>query len=131
MINYQFFPRSHGVTPEIKAIIDCFKQIETKLEDERSVTSSLVPHSFDSLLSVAFPEATLESTWICATLPPRWFQAASPSVIETISVSARTASESAAQMAQIALQGKLPLVFMGCIISQPCAMRLRRKGGCV
>lgn len=34
MINYQFFPRSHGVTPEIKAIIDCFKQIELQLEEE-------------------------------------------------------------------------------------------------
>lgn len=34
MINYQFFPRSHGVTTEIKAIIDCFKQIEPQLEDE-------------------------------------------------------------------------------------------------
>ena len=34
MINYQFFPRSHGVTPEIKAIIDCFKMIEPQLENE-------------------------------------------------------------------------------------------------
>ena len=34
MINYQFFPRSHGVTTEIKAIIDCFKQIEPQLEEE-------------------------------------------------------------------------------------------------
>ena len=34
MINYQFFPRSHGVTTEIKAIIDCFKQIESQLEEE-------------------------------------------------------------------------------------------------
>ena len=34
MINYQFFPRSHGVTHEIKAIIDCFKMIEPQLEDE-------------------------------------------------------------------------------------------------
>ena len=34
MINYQFFPRSHGVTPEIKAIIDSFKKIESQLEDE-------------------------------------------------------------------------------------------------
>ena len=34
MINYQFFPRSHGVTPEIKAIIDCFKQIEIQLGDK-------------------------------------------------------------------------------------------------
>ena len=24
MIQYQFFPRSVGVTPEIKAIVDCF-----------------------------------------------------------------------------------------------------------
>ena len=34
MISYQFFPRSHGVTQEIKAIIDCFKKIEPQLEDE-------------------------------------------------------------------------------------------------
>lgn len=33
MINYQFFPRSHGVTKEIQAVIDCFKKIETTLED--------------------------------------------------------------------------------------------------
>lgn len=33
MINYQFFPRSHGVTSEIQAIIDCFKKIEPTLED--------------------------------------------------------------------------------------------------
>lgn len=33
MINYQFFPRSHGVTPEIKAIINCFKKIEPELVD--------------------------------------------------------------------------------------------------
>lgn len=33
MINYQFFPRSHGVTSEIQTIIDCFKKIEPILED--------------------------------------------------------------------------------------------------
>lgn len=33
MINYQFFPRSHGVTLEIQAVIDCFKKIETTLDD--------------------------------------------------------------------------------------------------
>jgi hypothetical protein len=32
MINYQFFPRSHGVTPEIQAVIDCFKKVEPLLE---------------------------------------------------------------------------------------------------
>ena len=34
MIKYQFFPRSHGVTPEINSIIGCFRQIEPQLEEE-------------------------------------------------------------------------------------------------
>lgn len=34
MINFQFFPRSHGVTPEIKAVIDCFKIVEPELEQK-------------------------------------------------------------------------------------------------
>ena len=34
MINYQFFPRSHGVTPEIKAVINCFKKMESQIEQE-------------------------------------------------------------------------------------------------
>ena len=42
MINYQFFPRSHGVTTEIKAIIDCFKQIEPLLEENVQRTSNEV-----------------------------------------------------------------------------------------
>ncbi len=33
MINFQFFPRSHGVTPEIQVVIDCFKKIEATLAD--------------------------------------------------------------------------------------------------
>ena len=33
MINFQFFPRSHGVTPEIKVVIDCFKKVEHVLDD--------------------------------------------------------------------------------------------------
>ena len=28
MINYQFFPRSHGVTPQIRDIINCFKRVD-------------------------------------------------------------------------------------------------------
>lgn len=33
MINYQFFPRSQGVIPEIQVVIDCFKKIESILND--------------------------------------------------------------------------------------------------
>ena len=49
MINYQFFPRSHGVTKEIEAIIDCFKKIEPTLEDgqhrvSNDVLALLRPH---------------------------------------------------------------------------------------
>lgn len=28
MINFQFFPRSHGVTPRIREIIECFKTVD-------------------------------------------------------------------------------------------------------
>lgn len=40
MINFQFFPRSHGVTPEIQAVIDCFKKIETTLDDGKHRVSN-------------------------------------------------------------------------------------------
>lgn len=30
MINFQFFPRSHGVTSEIRDIIDCFKNVDAE-----------------------------------------------------------------------------------------------------
>lgn len=49
MINFQFFPRSHGVTPEIQTVIDCFKKIETTLADgqhrvSNDVLALLRPH---------------------------------------------------------------------------------------
>ena len=34
MINYQFFPRSHGITPEMNAIIECFKIVEPQIEQQ-------------------------------------------------------------------------------------------------
>lgn len=30
MINYQFFPRSHGITPEINEVIECFKRVDAE-----------------------------------------------------------------------------------------------------
>lgn len=30
MINFQFFPRSHGVTSEIRDIIECFKKVDAE-----------------------------------------------------------------------------------------------------
>lgn len=30
MINYQFFPRSHGLTSEMKAIVDCFVAVDAE-----------------------------------------------------------------------------------------------------
>lgn len=30
MVNYQFFPRSRGVTPNILKIINCFKVVESE-----------------------------------------------------------------------------------------------------
>ena len=33
-INYQFFPRSRGITSEIKEVIDCFFEVEDKINSE-------------------------------------------------------------------------------------------------
>ncbi len=49
MINYQFFPRSQGVTKEIQVIIECFKRIEPTLADGKhrvsnDVLALLRPH---------------------------------------------------------------------------------------
>lgn len=46
MINYQFFPRSRGVTPEIQQIIDCFKVVD----NERNVEQHLVSNDMLALL---------------------------------------------------------------------------------
>ncbi|MDX1349007.1 MAG: hypothetical protein R3279_02105 [Putridiphycobacter sp.] len=34
MIRYQFFPRSHGITPQVKNVIDCFKKVEGKISSD-------------------------------------------------------------------------------------------------
>lgn len=34
-INYQFFPRSQGITPEMKKVIDCFIQIEEEINSDK------------------------------------------------------------------------------------------------
>ena len=33
-INYQFFPRSRGITSEIKEVIDCFLEVEDRINSE-------------------------------------------------------------------------------------------------
>ncbi|MDD3772401.1 MAG: hypothetical protein RBT46_08175 [Weeksellaceae bacterium] len=34
MIKYQFFPRSQGITPEIKELIECFIKVEKQIDSE-------------------------------------------------------------------------------------------------
>lgn len=40
MIRYQFFPRSHGVTEEVKAVIDCLKIVDENICSETLKLSS-------------------------------------------------------------------------------------------
>ena len=40
MINYQFFPRSQGVTKEIQQIIDCFKVVDTEKDNSKHLVSN-------------------------------------------------------------------------------------------
>ena len=30
MINYQFFPRSHGLTEEMRKIVECFRMVDVQ-----------------------------------------------------------------------------------------------------
>lgn len=34
MIQYQFFPRSQGITPEIKKVIDCFTKVNSLIDSD-------------------------------------------------------------------------------------------------
>ncbi|MGM9693214.1 MAG: hypothetical protein ACI3X6_08390 [Alloprevotella sp.] len=40
MINYQFFPRSMGVTPRIREIIDCFKKVDEMKRTDAQLKSN-------------------------------------------------------------------------------------------
>ena len=40
VINYQLFPRSRGVTPEIKAIINCFVEADAKIPQGQHLVSN-------------------------------------------------------------------------------------------
>ena len=47
---YQFFPRSHGITPEIKAVVSCFECIKDEIDSScnnllsNEVLEKLLPH---------------------------------------------------------------------------------------
>lgn len=40
MINFQFFPRSHGLTPEMRQIIDCFVTVDLAKSQNQRVQSN-------------------------------------------------------------------------------------------
>ena len=50
MIRYQFFPRSHGITEDVKAVINCFKTVDTDISSDNlklnsnAVLEKLRPH---------------------------------------------------------------------------------------
>ena len=53
MINFQFFPRSHGVTPRIREIIECFKAVDKEKDASVHLKSNgLVFGRFTPYLSI-------------------------------------------------------------------------------
>ena len=40
MINFQFFPRSQGVTPMIREIIECFKYVDAEKDSSARLKSN-------------------------------------------------------------------------------------------
>lgn len=42
MINYQFFPRSHGLTKEMAQIVECFRAVDAAKKPEEQFSSNHV-----------------------------------------------------------------------------------------
>ena len=40
MIRFQFFPRSHGITTEIKNVVECFQKVESEISSDNLKLSS-------------------------------------------------------------------------------------------
>lgn len=69
MINFQFFPRSQGVTPRIRQIIDCFKKVDkTKGNDEHLKSNEMLallrPHLEAIDFSVEIGKAANEQIFV-------------------------------------------------------------------
>ena len=62
MINFQFFPRSQGVTPRIRQIIDCFKKVdEIKNNSEHLKSNEMLAMLRPHLESIDFSVETGKS----------------------------------------------------------------------
>lgn len=63
MINFQFFPRSQGVTPRIRQIIDCFKKVdEIKNNSEHLKSNEMLAMLRPHLEAIDFSVETGKST---------------------------------------------------------------------
>jgi hypothetical protein len=54
MIQYQFFPRSQGITPEIRKVIDCFIQVNDQINSDfhNLKSSEVLQHLYQPLLEI-------------------------------------------------------------------------------
>ncbi|AXI99867.1 hypothetical protein CYPRO_0583 [Cyclonatronum proteinivorum] len=60
MIQYQFFPRSQGITPEIRKVIDCFTQVSDKIDsDTKNLKSNeVLQHLYQPLSEIGYAVET-------------------------------------------------------------------------
>lgn len=63
MINYQFFPRSLGITPEIKAIVECFENANSRIDSEYNdlVSNEVLKEIGNDLAKLGFKVETSKS----------------------------------------------------------------------
>jgi hypothetical protein len=63
MIQYQFFPRSQGITPEIRKVIDCFTHVSDRIDsDSNNLKSNEVLHYlFQPLSEIGYKVETSKS----------------------------------------------------------------------
>lgn len=59
-INFQFFPRSQGITLEIKEVIDCFFEVEDKINsgNHNLKSNEVLKELYDSLIKIGYSVET-------------------------------------------------------------------------
>lgn len=60
MLKFQFFPRSQGITPEIKDVIDCFDKVHDKIDSDfhNLKSNEVLKHLYNPLSQLGYAVET-------------------------------------------------------------------------
>ncbi len=71
MIQFQFFPRSQGITTEIGKVIDCFIAVNDKIDSDYNNLSSnaVLKELYESLINIGYKVETSKLIKVIMLMP--------------------------------------------------------------